>query len=297
MNENTIEMAKGRWPEILRRHGLPEEFLRNKHGKCPLCGGKDRYRFDDKDGSGSYFCSGCGPGFGFQLLINYCGMDKPTAMKSLASMVGKIEISESKPKANNRRVLEMARYLVDAKECRPVLEYLKSRGLKPSGLVKAHNGLRYYEDGKSLGDFAAMVLPFESFDGQLVTYHVTYLSDGKKANLPSPKKILPALSPMAGGAIRLTRIYEHIGITEGIETALAVMRDFKIPCWAAASATLLEKFKPPQGVKSVAIFGDNDANFVGQRGAYALAASLVLSGFSVTVKIPEHVGDFADAKT
>ena len=25
-----------------------------KHGPCPMCGSSDRYRFDDKGGSGSY---------------------------------------------------------------------------------------------------------------------------------------------------------------------------------------------------------------------------------------------------
>jgi len=33
-----------------------------------LCGGKDRWRFDDRDGLGTYFCSNCGAGDGFTLL-------------------------------------------------------------------------------------------------------------------------------------------------------------------------------------------------------------------------------------
>lgn len=293
---NVIEMAKDRWPEILRRHGLPEEFLKNKHGKCPLCGGKDRYRFDDREGSGSYFCSGCGSGYGFKLLMKFTNMDKEAALKSLQAMVGTIEKSDEKPKASNRRVLEMQNYLIDAKGFDPVTAYLSGRGLKASTMMKAHRSLRYYDDGKSRGEYPAMVVPFESTDGNLVTYHVTYLNAGKKADVPSPKKILTPLSPMPGGSLRLTKIYSHIGISEGIETALAVMRDFKIPCWAASSAILLEKFKPPKEVKIVTIFGDNDLNFVGQRAAYVLASALHLSGIIVNVRIPETVGDFADAK-
>jgi putative DNA primase/helicase len=38
------------WPQVLARLGLPESALRNRHGPCPVpsCGGKDRFRFDNK---------------------------------------------------------------------------------------------------------------------------------------------------------------------------------------------------------------------------------------------------------
>ena len=60
----TIERARGRWREILPLFGIAPHFLVNKHGPCPICGGKDRFRFDDKDGSGSYFCNVCRAGNG-----------------------------------------------------------------------------------------------------------------------------------------------------------------------------------------------------------------------------------------
>ena len=53
--------AAGRWPEILQAlAGLSPEKLSNRHQSCPVCGGRDRYRFDDKGGSGSWFCNQCG---------------------------------------------------------------------------------------------------------------------------------------------------------------------------------------------------------------------------------------------
>src|ERR1700758_1335926 len=42
------------WPAVLAQLGIPETALRNKHGPCPACGGKDRYRFDNKRGRGDY---------------------------------------------------------------------------------------------------------------------------------------------------------------------------------------------------------------------------------------------------
>ena len=55
------DLAKGHWPSILGTlAGLTSEQLTDKHQPCPLCGGKDRYRFDDLDGTGSWFCNDCG---------------------------------------------------------------------------------------------------------------------------------------------------------------------------------------------------------------------------------------------
>ena len=61
MASDAIAAARGRWPEILAAlAGLSGEQLSNRHQPCPLCAGTDRYRFDDKDGSGSWFCNQCG---------------------------------------------------------------------------------------------------------------------------------------------------------------------------------------------------------------------------------------------
>jgi putative DNA primase/helicase len=55
------ELTIGRWPDLLAHFcGLTPEQLSDKHQPCPLCGGKDRYRFDDKDGTGSWYCNKCG---------------------------------------------------------------------------------------------------------------------------------------------------------------------------------------------------------------------------------------------
>ena len=56
---DTANAARGRWPSILQALGVDPKFLRNEHGPCPHCGGKDRFRFDDRL-NGSFFCSHCG---------------------------------------------------------------------------------------------------------------------------------------------------------------------------------------------------------------------------------------------
>lgn len=61
--------ASGQWVQILGSlAGIPPEMLRNRHSPCPACGGKDRFRFDDKNGEGTYICGQCGAGDGISLL-------------------------------------------------------------------------------------------------------------------------------------------------------------------------------------------------------------------------------------
>ena len=61
MATDVMTAASGRWRELLEvLAGLHAEQLSNRHQPCPACGGRDRYRFDDRNGSGSWFCNQCG---------------------------------------------------------------------------------------------------------------------------------------------------------------------------------------------------------------------------------------------
>ena len=54
--------ANGRWSFVVSTVArLPEDRLRSKHGGCPKCGGKDRFRvFKDFDHTGGCVCNQCG---------------------------------------------------------------------------------------------------------------------------------------------------------------------------------------------------------------------------------------------
>ena len=67
------DAARGRWEEILAHFHI-QLPPRGKHGPCPACGGKDRFRFDDKEHRGTFYCSACGAGDGFYLLRNVKGV-------------------------------------------------------------------------------------------------------------------------------------------------------------------------------------------------------------------------------
>lgn len=298
MKQKTVDAARGRWARILQELGVDQDRLTNRHGPCPLCGGKDRFRFDDKNGDGTWFCNACGSGTGFTLLMGLHGWDFAHAAGEVDKVLGNTDIA---PVTQSARVDPVIRLRLIAGGLTPcdginaVRLYLRRRGLVPAPEIKHHAGLTHYE-GSTRCVYPAMVCLMETAGGKAQSYHVTYLTkSGEKAPVDSARKVMPPVAPLAGSAIRLNGIAEHIGIAEGVETALAVHRDFGIPCWAAANATLLERFDLPAGIAKVTIFGDNDANYTGQRAAYVLANRL--SGKAdVSVKIPKTVGtDFADS--
>ena len=115
-------------------------------------------------------------------------------------------------------------------------------------------------------------------DNKPVSIHRTYLTpEGKKAHVPHPKMLMAGNIP-DGSAVRLASFNDTLGIAEGIETALSAHAIFGIPVWAAISAPMLVKWKPPPMVSKVVIFGDADHNFVGQSASYRLAQQLHKSG-------------------
>jgi len=90
------EAARGRWPDILASlAGLTDQQLTDRHQPCPLCGGEDRYRFDDQDGSGSWFCNRCGgknqtggAGNGMDLLMRRTGWEFKRAAQEVERHLG-----------------------------------------------------------------------------------------------------------------------------------------------------------------------------------------------------------------
>jgi putative DNA primase/helicase len=131
-----------------------------------------------------------------------------------------------------------------------------------------------------------MVAEIQGPVGDLVSLHATYLGDGCKAAVASPKKMLPPVGTIRGGAVRLIEGRPLLCVCEGIETGLAVASHTGLPVWAALSAGGLESVAVPEGV-DVVIYGDNDESHTGQAAAYALAKRL---GRRARVLIPPETG-------
>lgn len=59
-----------------------------KHQPCPICGGDDRFRCDDKGGRGTWICNNCGAGDGFELVQKRLGSDTYGAFSAVAGALG-----------------------------------------------------------------------------------------------------------------------------------------------------------------------------------------------------------------
>ncbi|MFX2596777.1 DUF927 domain-containing protein [Enterobacter roggenkampii] len=112
---------------MFERLGIPTN---RSEGPCPACGGNTRYRFDDKDGRGTYFCSHCGAGTGLDLVmkVRQCGAREAAVM---VAEVMALPLPEQKP-AREKPQTDIASKIacLAAKTAPGQSDYLTSKGLQ-----------------------------------------------------------------------------------------------------------------------------------------------------------------------
>jgi len=200
---------------------------------------------------------------------------------------------------NARRIASMQAECQALTPGDPVTLYLKRRGMGgvwplPAVLWR-HRALPYWHDGAKLGTFPAMVSPLVSPDGQVVALHRTYLTaDGRKADVPTVRKLTGAAGPLAGACIPLHKAARGVvGIAEGIETALAAWCASGVPTVAAYCAGNLAAWRWPAGVQRLVIFADHD--MAGREAADTLRARALAARLRCEVLTPTEPGtDWCD---
>ena len=255
--------------------GVDERFLRDKHGPCPFCGGTDRFRYDDLNGEGRFFCNGCGPGDGMDFAMRWL----QSSFKEAAALVRQLlataapaaSMPAPKPVTDPSSLQRVWREASPVQQNDAVARYLTNRGLSmpayPAAL-RFHPRLAYYDAGAVTGVFPAMLAQLVNARGNICGLHRTYLLDGAKAPVDHPRKVL--------GVSGVVRLFEPVGgvlgVAEGIETALAVhlMDGGTRALWACGSAAGMEAFDcppsaqiarrsharmPPKSHSSKAVFG------------------------------------------
>jgi putative DNA primase/helicase len=277
----TSEIAKrcqGKWPSIFLATGvgLTEKALNGRDAPCPICGGKDRFRFSNKDGFGTWYCHGCREGGdGVKLVMLVKGVDFRGAARLIEGVIGQCWTTSAKGNGDAsgddkpKDVLRTWRDAYPDVRKTPVEKYLASRGLALTDVERA--ALRFYPSlwhWPTKSKWPAMIAAVARADAlgalSVVTCHQTFLAfDGSgKANVDKPKLFPSGVDPAGGGvwfnagAINPEREFV---VAEGLESLLSALRlvGVKAGC-AALSAWGISRLVLPPGARRVVIFADDD---------------------------------------
>lgn len=155
---------------------------------------------------------------------------------------------------NARRLWQSASAISDS----PVERYLAQRGLQ-----RASDQFRYLErtplGPRGAVEFLPAMLAAVTTDIGVIAIHRTFLdvASGKLAGFERPKR---ALGSLGFGAVRVAPpVQGRLGLAEGIESALAAMQLFGIPCWATLGNERFGLVSIPESVRELFLFIDNDA--------------------------------------
>ncbi|EFV4531340.1 helicase [Salmonella enterica] len=203
-----INHTSGKWDDILFRLNItvPEN---GKHGACPHCGGKDRFRFDNKNGRGTWYCNNCGHGDGLDLVKNVLCVGTGEAISRVIK-VCPVDARSSSDKTTPAR-----------KEAQK--QGRQSAGAKVSGLMSdATQGTSPYLTRKGLTDVMMPVLPDGNILVTLTDIHGTV--QGAQFISPDGSKKIMAGSAKKGAfwaASPLPDKPESILIGTGVATTIS----------------------------------------------------------------------------
>lgn len=301
-SSTTKERARGRWLQILPALGIDSRFLTGRNSPCPMCGGTDRFRFiDRRPGDGMWLCNQCQPcpRPAIDLAIAFTGKPFPEAARTIDDILGdrKVILQATTPirpieqKASKYYHQKVWRRGARIRAGDVVDRYMRHRGVgmdiyPPCLRISPLDWYREHPDAVQSRHPAMFALVTDPA-GKHVATHRTFLADDGfgKANVAKPRMMAGPYGK--GPTIRLMPTAPLMGISEGIETALAAARLFRIPVWSVICAGGIETFEPPPECEHLIIFADHDKHGVSQRAAKSLCDRL---RFPTEIKMPEQPG-------
>lgn len=275
MTSTPKDVMVGRWEQVFfnELNLLDERHANGKQGPCPICGGKSRFRFDNKGGRGTWYCNHCGAGDGYGLYMQTQHIQKfNDAVKECGEKYGGMRKKPVKQEVNHTPMLNCL-WREASGPFLPIMQYLHGRSIMRipedvyGSVLRYHPDCPWRHDGLS-GRAPAMLARVFNGDGKPATIHRTFLT----TDVPQRKMMLPHNGKLAGCYIPLGKPVNYKqGVGEGIETALSVWQMYGIITWATYCADQMERFVVPDNIDKLYIYGDNDSSFTGQSAAYTLA--------------------------
>lgn len=287
----TVKQACGHWPHILPALGV--KVIKNRHQSCPVCGGSDRFRFDDKEGRGTWFCNQCGAGDGLKLVEKVFGVSASEAAGKVNAVTGNlppvapevIAAAEAETEADRKAAAALAVRLMDKTRPATGNAYLTRKGfpaLECLTLTAVHKtgGVTF-----RAGD---VVVPLYDNTGALVNLQLIN-SEGLKRTLKGGQ-VKGACHVIEGKKQAGKRLW----IAEGYATALTVHHLTGETVMVALSSvnllSLASLARQKHPACQIVLAADRDLNGNGQ--SKAAAAADACEGI---VALPPVFGDWNDA--
>ncbi|ENP0424106.1 primase-helicase zinc-binding domain-containing protein [Edwardsiella piscicida] len=288
---DTVKQACGHWPRILPALGVT--VIKNRHQACPVCGGSDRFRFDDKEGRGTWFCNQCGAGDGLKLVEKVFGVSASEAAGKVNAVTGNLPpvspevtaAADAETEADRKAAAALAAKLTEKTRPATGNAYLTRKGFPGREcltLTTLHKtgGVTY-----RAGD---VVVPLYDDSGALVNVQLIN-ADGLKRTLKGGQ-VKGACHILDGKKETGKRLW----IAEGYATALTVHHLTGETVMVALSSVNLLSLASLARHKfpacRIVLAADRDLNGDGQTKASAAAESC-----EGVVALPPVFGDWNDA--
>ncbi len=287
----TVKQACGHWPRILPVLGV--KVIKNRHQACPVCGGSDRFRFDDKEGRGTWFCNQCGAGDGLKLVEKVFGVTPSEAAGKVRAVTGNlspvapevIAAAEAETDADRQAAAALAMKLMAKTRTATGNAYLTRKGFPALECLMLTTS---YKTGNVTFRAGDVVVPLYDATGALVNLQLIN-SDGLKRTLKGGT-IKGACHVIEGQKQAGKRLW----IAEGYATALTVHQLTGETVMVALSSvnllSLASLARQKHPACQIVLAADRDLNSVGQTRAAAAAESC-----EGIVALPPVYGDWNDA--
>nr|WP_231867090.1 DUF927 domain-containing protein [Aeromonas enteropelogenes] len=298
---DVVAAAAGHWPDLLAAVGI-DIPRRGKHGPCPACGGKDRFRLDDKGGRGTWICSQCGNGDGLDLVGRVTGRQPKEAAELIASLVGLSDSGLDHAARKQLHQQQQARAEQEHKQAEQQRRKAARRATSISADIK--QGISPYLERKALSGLpmpltqrviavgeltyqpGSLVVPLWDEAGGLVNVQLIN-TDGDKRYLPGGQKA-GAFHRIDGG--------ELVAVVEGYASGLSVQAATGATVYCAMDAgnllAIAQIARRQHPEARLLLCGDNDEGTKGNPGkAKAENAAATVGGL---LALPSVAGDWND---
>ncbi|HFL6936700.1 TPA: primase-helicase zinc-binding domain-containing protein [Serratia marcescens] len=289
---HTSRAATGHWPVLLPALGI-HITAGGRAQPCPVCGGKDRFRFDNLQGRGTWFCNQCGGGDGLNLVEKALAVTAKEAAVKVAGILGEPSdnaLPEHNPQQEQQdkaqaqhHAAQQARLLLASARQQAGNTYLTAKGWPDTdALTLQEPSLRVGGITYQPGD---LLLPLTDSTGDVVNVQLINAAGDKRT--------------LAGGQVKNTCHFlpgqdnAVIWLTEGYATGLTVHHLTGESVCVALSANNLpamaQQLRTQYPDALLLLAADNDENGTGQTRA---AEAAQLSGGKPA--LPSETGDWND---